>query len=114
MSKTYSEKLKNPKWQKKRLEILQRDNFKCCNCLNGESTLHVHHSMYLGKEPWETPSECLDTLCEHCHEFEHELQKYTKLEQYLFSCVKNRDPKKSYKKLIEIVKSIKSEELKNG
>jgi len=26
---TYSEKLKDPRWQKKRLEILSRDNFTC-------------------------------------------------------------------------------------
>ena len=45
---TYQEKLKHPKWQKKRLEILQRDEFKCVHCLDGESTLHVHHNMYLG------------------------------------------------------------------
>ena len=28
----YSEKLKDPRWQKKRLEILERDNFRCQYC----------------------------------------------------------------------------------
>jgi hypothetical protein len=111
---TYSEKLKHPKWQKKRLEILQRDEFKCCGCLDSESTLHVHHNMYLGKEPWDTPNECLETLCDSCHEFEHELSKYTGLEQFLFSCVKNRDSKELYKSLIKTVKRIKLEDLNNG
>lgn len=105
---SYSEKLKDPRWQKKRLQILARDKFTCINCGDDKNTLHVHHAMYLGKNPWETPDECLDTLCEHCHEFEHELKKYTELEQFLFSCVKNRDDKETYKKLIEIVKGIKN------
>lgn len=32
MKKTYKENLKNPKWQKKRLKILKRDDFKCRCC----------------------------------------------------------------------------------
>jgi hypothetical protein len=70
---TYSEKLKDPRWQKKRLEILQRDNWTCQQCCDTESTLHVHHRRYLpGKEPWDIPNEYLVTLCESCHEFETE------------------------------------------
>ena len=105
---TYSEKLKNPKWQKKRLEIMQRDNFTCTHCTDSESTLNVHYYMYLGKEPWDTPSECLTTLCERCHEFEHELEKYTPLEKFLFECVKNRDPKETYSGLIDIARRLKN------
>lgn len=65
---TYAEKLKSPKWQKRRLEILNRDKFKCKKCGDTETTLHVHHLSYHG-EPWEAPSDELDTLCEHCHHF---------------------------------------------
>lgn len=64
---TYSEKLKNPKWQRKRLEILNRDNFTCCKCGDTETELHVHHLKYTG-EPYEAPNEDLETLCKHCHE----------------------------------------------
>jgi 5-methylcytosine-specific restriction endonuclease McrA len=32
MKKTYSELLKSPKWQKKRLEIMSRDKFTCKKC----------------------------------------------------------------------------------
>lgn len=39
----YSEKLKNPRWQKKRLEIFERDGWKCRACQDEKSTLHVHH-----------------------------------------------------------------------
>lgn len=68
MKNTYSEKLKHPKWQKKRLVILQRDDFKCCMCSDTESTLHVHHKNYIwGKNPWEYDDDNFQTLCELCH-----------------------------------------------
>ena len=66
MKKTYSEKLKDPKWQKKRLEILERDGFKCLYCGDEETTLHVHHKKYNGN-PWEAKDDDLESLCEHCH-----------------------------------------------
>lgn len=62
----YSEKLKSPQWQKKRLEILQRDNFTCQICSDTETELHVHHLKYSG-EPHEALNEDLQTLCKHCH-----------------------------------------------
>jgi len=62
----YSQKLRSPKWQKKRLEILQRDQFKCCLCGDEETELHVHHLKYTG-EPWEAPNDKLQTLCADCH-----------------------------------------------
>lgn len=65
---TYSEKLKHPKWQKKRLEILKRDNWSCTHCGCAEKNLQVHHRFYLkNRDPWDYPSETLDTLCESCH-----------------------------------------------
>ena len=69
----YSEKLHSPKWQRKRLEIFQRDNFKCVACGNDENELQVHHVAYLGNiEPWEYPNDMLRTLCEICHTKEKE------------------------------------------
>jgi len=62
----YSEKLKSPKWQKKRLEVLQRDNFTCCKCGDDETELHVHHLKYT-KEPYDAPLIDLQTLCKYCH-----------------------------------------------
>lgn len=64
------EKLKDPRWQKKRLEILSRDNWTCQYCGAIEATLHVHHLLY-NKEPWDAKSEYLITICESCHESEH-------------------------------------------
>jgi len=64
----YSEKLKDPRWQKKRLEILERDNFTCKLCGDTKTTLHVHHKKYFkDKDPWDINNKYLITLCEHCH-----------------------------------------------
>lgn len=64
----YSELLKSPKWQRKRLEVFDRDNFTCVYCGDDDSTLHVHHKQYeQGKKPWEYPLTNFITLCEHCH-----------------------------------------------
>ena len=71
----YKEQIKSPKWQKKRLEILNRDDFTCQICGAKDHTLHVHHLSYVqGKEIWDYPSENLITLCEFCHDTEHELK----------------------------------------
>ncbi|MCJ7778856.1 MAG: hypothetical protein MUP16_11155 [Sedimentisphaerales bacterium] len=68
---SYNEKFKDPRWQKRRLEILNRDEWMCQICGDNESTLHVHHRWYEnGKDPWDYTDECLVTLCEKCHEIE--------------------------------------------
>lgn len=69
----YSEQLKSPKWQKKRLEIMQRDSFRCVNCKDENSTLHVHHKSYdTNKMAWEYEDSNFMTLCESCHKLEHD------------------------------------------
>lgn len=64
---TYSEKLKDPRWQKKRLEIFERDNFCCMMCYDDTNTLNVHHIRYEGSNPWDTDNKYLITLCQDCH-----------------------------------------------
>lgn len=64
----YSEKLKDPRWQRKRLEVMQRDNFTCCDCNASDKELHVHHCFYSKGDPWETRETLLMTLCWQCHE----------------------------------------------
>lgn len=67
--KTYGEKLKDPRWQKKRLEIMERDKFTCQTCGDSNSELHVHHRLYeRGKDPWDYPDENYVTLCAYCHQ----------------------------------------------
>lgn len=73
---TYSQKLTDPRWQKKRLEIMNRDQFSCQICQSKENTLNVHHRHYLvGREPWDYPSELLVTLCQTCHKKEEDILK---------------------------------------
>ena len=67
---TYSEKLKDPRWQKKRLDILNRDNFTCQLCADKYTTLHIHHFCYnTNYNPWDVEDNDLITYCEHCHSF---------------------------------------------
>lgn len=68
----YAKKLLDPRWQRKRLEIMQRDDFACRDCSGRNATLHVHHNYYTyGKQPWEYPDSALVTLCDGCHEKRH-------------------------------------------
>ena len=68
----YKEQIKSPKWQKRRLEIMERDNFTCQICGCRDKTLHVHHTNYIPeREIWEYEDNQLITLCENCHRKEH-------------------------------------------
>lgn len=88
-NKSYSDKLKDPRWQKTRLEVLNRDEWMCQRCQDSESTLHVHHLNYLvGREPWEYPPENFITLCEGCHEYERETRP--EYEKMLLSIIKSK------------------------
>lgn len=61
--------LRDPRWQKRRLEILQRDHFRCVWCHDHENSLQVHHKLYdRSRAPWDYPSTNFVTLCERCHE----------------------------------------------
>ncbi len=67
----YRELLKDPRWQKKRLEVMNAANWKCQTCGDSESTLHAHHPKYQsGKMPWEYDD--ILCLCETCHEKIHD------------------------------------------
>lgn len=72
---TYAEKLKDPRWQQKRLQIMDRDEWTCRHCGTTTDTLTVHHTVYWrNREPWDYNDDELITLCEQCHR-EHEKQK---------------------------------------
>jgi len=80
----YSELLKHPKWQKKRLIIMQRDGFHCAGCGADNNMLSVHHIYYeKGKMPWEYPDRALITLCEDCHENEHRCNEIIKSNSFI-------------------------------
>lgn len=83
--KKYSELLRHPKWQMKRLEILKRDKATCKLCRDKETELHVHHKQYTyGKNPWEYDNSILITLCKHCHG----VVEYAKEKQHWMEVVK--------------------------
>lgn len=78
MGKSYAEKLKDPRWRKKRVEILIRDDYHCQNCGGAHIImpelrvknipLEVHHLLYFhGRDPWEYDNDNLVTLCKWCH-----------------------------------------------
>ena len=67
----YKTELLNGNWQKKRLEIMNRDEFRCLNC-HASDNLTVHHLHYeTGLKLWEYDNESLVTLCNDCHNSLH-------------------------------------------
>lgn len=79
MPKSYSEKLRSPKWQKLRLKVLERDEYTCQFCGNTEEELQVHHLAYeKGKDPGEEKIEDLITACAGCHAWAEGLLKATR------------------------------------
>lgn len=77
MAKTYSDILKNPLWQRKRLEIFQRDGFRCKLCDDDTKTLHVHHLEYGDfNKPWSVGDDKLITYCELCHDIAEQFKKH--------------------------------------
>jgi hypothetical protein len=75
----YSDQYKSPLWQKKRLEIMNRDKFTCQECGEKEKQLNVHHRFYIkGRNVWEYDNDVLQTLCEDCHEKQHKKEPKNK------------------------------------
>lgn len=73
---SYSELLKDPRWQRLRLEMLSAANWRCVGCSSTEKTLHVHHVRYIkGRKPWEYATSELRVLCAECHEQLHAMQE---------------------------------------
>jgi len=65
---SYAEKLRDPRWQRKRLEALESANWECDHCEESQKTLSVHHKFYVnGREPWDYSIRQLEVLCDDCH-----------------------------------------------
>ncbi len=74
---SYAEQLRHPMWQRKRLEVMQRDDFACQSCYGTEATLNVHHKRYVkGRMAWDYPADELVTLCQECHESKHSEKEF--------------------------------------
>jgi hypothetical protein len=64
----YWQLLRDPRWQRKRLEVMERAEFACEECSSATDTLNVHHRHYVkGRKPWEYGDDELRCLCENCH-----------------------------------------------
>ena len=66
----YGKRLSDPRWQRRRLEVLERDSWRCTWCGEGREELQVHHGYYeRGRvDPWEYDMTTLYSLCDNCHE----------------------------------------------
>lgn len=62
--------LKDPRWQRRRLEVMQRDGWACSACGSTTKPLNVHHRRYSGAL-WDVPVADLVTMCEECHHEHH-------------------------------------------
>jgi hypothetical protein len=81
MKSAYLELFKDPKWQKKRLDVMKDAGFACANCGESSKTLSVHHGYYeQGKKPWEYPNDSLHCLCDECHRNSHIIWRKLKSE----------------------------------
>lgn len=110
--KDYADLLKSPHWQRKRLRILERDEWKCRMCDDTENPLHVHHKYYLkDAKPWEYPDDSLITFCDECHDNYHKNksefikdidEEIEKIEKYLIR--KNKELRNKYIKPLEDLK----------
>ena len=79
--RSYAEKLRDPRWQKVRLEVMNKARFCCQMCGDHEATLNIHHVNYTkGKEPWDYESENFRCYCEDCHkEIEESIKEFREL-----------------------------------
>lgn len=74
----YKKLLQDPRWQKKRLKIMERDNFTCRDTGSTDEQLQVHHCWYAKGNPWETPDEFLLTLSKDAHQYRQGLEQRAK------------------------------------
>lgn len=106
----YGDQLKKPEWQRKRLEVFQRDEWTCTYCGDKTEELHVHHLEYRGK-PWEAEINKLRTACCDCHKMISHFD-FTDVvsvfkpeyldKRFLFFCVKHED------KAVSVISHFKS------
>lgn len=129
----YAQQIKDPRWQRKRLEVLELHNFQCQKCRSKDEELHVHHPFYKRWAMiWEYDKKELECLCHKCHKDGHEIDEQIKKElaicinkplilAYIMglnaSNVKKAVPNKSLKDAVDIEKfrsGRKSEEEPNA
>jgi len=69
VSRAFLKKYKDPRWQRKRVGILERADYHCEWCGADTLQLHVHHGYYSrNANPWDYDDATLWCLCEKCHD----------------------------------------------
>ena len=69
---SYRELLNDPRWAKRAAEHRRVHNF-CHSCRRTGIVIHVHHTVYDSRLPWEYADTELVSLCEDCHVQVHKL-----------------------------------------
>lgn len=96
MSDNFFNGYRHPQWQKKRLRIMNRANWRCEHCNTDSKCLNVHHTYYKpakeNAKVWEYDDEDLICLCEDCHENWH----------VMMNCLKRKLGKLPYFRLREV------------
>ena len=105
----------DPRWQRRRLEIMERDNFTCTSCGRSNITLNVHHKQYIsGHDYWDYQDSDLTTLCQECHKKQHNKPPNDKIihdsklaseRKILMDKLTNKNYKEIFPRLIEIDKA---------
>ena len=87
---TYAEKLKDQRWQKRRLYLLEAANWTCqgpCQNQKSNPNLSVHHRLYLrNTDPWDYEDWAYQVLCDECHE-----AAQSQMEEVAIALAKNRE-----------------------
>lgn len=97
----YSKKLRDPRWQKKRLEILEAAQWKCEDCGDDKAELQVHHSIYIkGFQPWDYSQNTLMALCSSCHTARQQLDSIAKIR---FACLLRFLPIQSHQGITNLI-----------
>lgn len=74
MTPEFSALYTSPRWKDTRWRIILRDGGACTVC-GAKQILAVHHERYIGSHPSDTPDEYLKTLCHHCHDKAHDIER---------------------------------------
>lgn len=112
MKKSYKDYLSDIKWITKAKFIRQRDNHICKSCGIKNVELHVHHQRYYKNQPpWLVENKYLITLCQPCHEKEHE-QKTISEFIYVSNKIKRKILRKAERELLKKERLIKNTNLR--
>jgi len=71
---SYQAQLKQPEWQRRRMEMLERADCRCQHCDTRDESLEIHHHHYVpSRFAWEYTDDELMVLCKSCHQEIHSI-----------------------------------------